>query len=63
MSGPVHALGQVVGGTWSSVYQINNFPERHLAKWHVAALSQVIPQTVNDIACHLTQVPLQTLNP
>ena len=31
--------------TWSSAIQIYNFPERHLAKWHIVALSQVITQT------------------
>ena len=40
--------------TWSSAMtvkiskecQIYNFPERHLAKWHLVALSQEITQTV-----------------
>ncbi len=29
----------------NKVYQISIFSERHLAKWHMMALSQVIPQT------------------
>ncbi len=30
----------------SKVYQISIFSERHLAKWYIAALSQVITHTV-----------------
>ncbi len=29
----------------SKVYQIYNFSERHLAKWHIVALTQVIAHT------------------
>ena len=37
------SLDQVV--KISSVYQISDFHEWHLAKWHTSALSQVIPST------------------
>ncbi len=42
---PVLAVSQVDACTWTSVYQISNFCERHLHKWHMPALSQVVSQT------------------
>ncbi len=66
MSGQCHALGQVDGSTWTSDSyapgQVPSptdhlvkcyFPERHLAKWHLVALSQVITQTDKLVLCLL----------
>ncbi len=48
---PIRALGLVATCTWTSDwYQICNFLDWHLAKWHIAALSWVITHT--GIACY-----------
>ena len=43
----IHALGQVTDSHLVKciVYQISDFHEWHLAKWHTAALSQVVSRT------------------
>ncbi len=45
-SGYVHLKKWLSGTCTSKVYQISNFSERHLHKWHMPALSQVVFQTV-----------------